>query len=324
MRALLTGGGGFIGSHFAEYLIRETTYDVHIVDDFSTGTPENLEHLTDESRVELTELDVRDTDAMRDAVTKADQVYHFAAAVGVERVVNESLLSLQTNVEGTKNVLEPAAEDGTPVFVASSSEVYGKSMDVPFAEDDDRVFGPTTVPRWGYANAKALDEFFALAHHNENGLPVVVGRFFNIVGPRQVGDYGMVIPTFVEQALRDDPLTVYGDGTQTRSFTHVEDACEVVFDLMHTDAATGDVFNVGSSEPVSINELAERVKDVTDSDSTVEHVPFDEVYGDDFEEPARRYPATEKLESVLGYAPDTDLDSILADVVEEQKTKLEV
>ncbi|MFC6952962.1 NAD-dependent epimerase/dehydratase family protein [Halorubellus litoreus] len=324
MRALLTGGGGFIGSHFAEYLLAETGYDVHIVDDFSTGVPGNVAGLREDDRVDVDELDVRDEAAMREAVASADEVYHFAAAVGVEKVVNEPLLSLKTNVEGTQNVLDPAAEDGTPVFVASSSEVYGKSLDVPFDEDDDRVLGPTTVPRWGYANAKALDEFLGLAHHQENGLPVVVGRFFNIVGPRQVGDYGMVIPTFVEQALRGDPITVYGDGTQTRSFTHVQDACEVVFDLMQTDAATGDVFNVGSSEPVTINELADRVKAAAGSDSPVEHVPFDEVYGDDFEEPPRRYPATEKLESALGYAPDTDLETILADVVEEQKTKLEV
>lgn len=319
MRALITGGGGFIGSHFADYLLAETDYEVHLVDNFSTGERSNVDHLAEDPRVELETVDVRDRTAMADAVRRADEVYHFAAAVGVERVVNEPLLSLQTNVRGTENVLDPAAEDDTPVFIASSSEVYGKSPDVPFSEDDDRVLGPTSVPRWGYANAKALDEFLALAHHDENGLPAVVGRFFNIVGPRQVDDYGMVVPTFVEQALAGEPITVYGDGTQTRSFTHVADACEVVFDLMHEDAATGDVFNVGSSEPVSINDLAERVKVTANSSSPIEHVPFAEAFGGDFEEPDQRYPDTSKLEAAIGYVPSTALDDIVTDVVAEKR-----
>ncbi|NHN40921.1 NAD-dependent epimerase/dehydratase family protein [Halorubellus sp. JP-L1] len=324
MEVLVTGGSGFIGSHLAEHVLAETEHDLHLVDDFSTGDRGNVAGLTDEARVTVDELDVRNAAAVREAVADADVVYHLAAAVGVELVVDEPLRSLRTNVQGTENVLDAAAEDGTPVFVASSSEVYGKSTAVPFGEDDDRVLGPTTVPRWGYANAKAMDEFYALAHHAENDLPVVVGRFFNTVGPRQIGDYGMVVPTFVEQALAGDPITVYGDGTQTRSFTHVADTVRVVHDLMTTPDAMGKVVNVGSANPVSINELAERVLDVTDSDSRIEHVPFETAFGDDFEEPRDREPDVSRLRETIGWAPDGDLDRILADVVAERPEETEV
>jgi UDP-glucose 4-epimerase len=318
VRALVTGGGGFIGSHFTDHLLAETTADIHLVDNFSTGVRSNVEHLADEPRVTIEEMDVTEPDQIEEAVEQADIVYHFAAAVGVQRIVEKPLLSLQTNIRGTENVLDPAAEEGVPVFIASSSEVYGKSPKVPFREDEDRVLGETTVPRWGYATAKALDEFYGFAHHDTNDLPVVVGRFFNIVGPRQVGDYGMVIPRFVEQALAGEPITVYGDGTQTRSFTYVRDATRVIHDLMQTPEAVGDVFNIGSSESVSINDLAQRVIEVTGSDSPIEHVPFEEAYDEDFEEPDHRYPDTSKLEAVLGSAPTTDLREILDSIVEEK------
>jgi len=324
MEVLVTGGSGFIGSHLAEHVLAATDADVRLVDDFSTGDRENVAALADDDRVVLESTDVRDEAAVREAVSRADAVYHLAAAVGVELVVDDPLRSLRTNVRGTEHVLDAAAEDGTPVFVASSSEVYGKSEAVPFGEEDDRVLGPTTVPRWGYANAKALDECYALAHHAENDLPVVVGRFFNTVGPRQIGDYGMVVPTFVEQALRGDPITVYGDGTQTRSFAHVADAVRVVHDLMTTPEATGRVFNVGSANPVSVNELAERVREVTGSDSRVEHVPFETAYGDDFEEPQDRAPDVSRLRETIGWTPDGDLDRILEDVVAEKRDEMEV
>lgn len=324
MRTLITGGGGFIGSHLADHLLETTDAQLHLLDDFSTGVPDNVSHLRDEPRVEIEEADVRNESAVASAVRGADRVYHLAAAVGVERVVDRPLESIRTNVAGTENVLDPAAEDGTPVFVASSSEVYGKPTDLPFSEEDDRVVGPTTSPRWGYANAKALDEFYALAHHRENDLPVVVGRFFNVVGPRQVGDYGMVVPTFVEQALRGDPITVYGDGTQTRCFTHVADAVEIAHDLLETETAHGRVVNVGSRERVSIRELAERVKSAVGSDSKIEHVPLSEAFDDDFEEPDHRFPDTDQLESLLGYTPETSLEEIVADTVAERKKKLEV
>ena len=324
MEVLVTGGSGFIGSHLAEHLLETTTADVRLVDDFSTGDRENVASIVASDRVRLESMDVRNEVLVRDAVSSADVVYHLAAAVGVRLVTEEPLRSLRTNVRGTELVLDAAAEDGTPVFVASSSEVYGKSPDVPFAEDDDRVLGPTDVPRWGYATGKALDEFYALAHHAENDLPVVVGRFFNTVGPRQVGDYGMVIPTFVEQALAGDPLTVYGDGTQTRTFAHVENVVRAVHELMNEPAATGRVFNVGGVNPVSINELAERVLAVTGSDSDIEHVPFEAAYGEDFEEPPDREPDVSRLRETLGWAPEGDLDGILEDVVAEKREGTEV
>ncbi|WP_128476566.1 GDP-mannose 4,6-dehydratase [Halorussus pelagicus] len=318
MTHLITGGGGFIGSHLADHLLADTDNDVLLLDDFSTGAETNIEHLRDHSRVEVLRADVRDRNAVFDAVGRADLVYHLAAAVGVQRIVENPLASLQTNLEGTENVLEAAAEDGTPTFLASSSEVYGKSENVPFSETDDVVYGRTTAPRWGYATAKATDEFLALAYHDERDLPVVVGRYFNIVGPRQTGQYGMVIPTFVDQALAGEDLTVYGDGTQTRSFTHVADAVEITHELLETESAHGEVFNVGAPNPTSINELAERVIDLTDSGSEITHISFEEAYDEDFEEPDQREPDVTKLRETLGWAPEPDLDRILSDVIEER------
>lgn len=318
MATLVTGGAGFIGSHLVDHLLAETATDVIVLDDFSTGQRTNVADFEDQDRVEIRRGDVRDPETVRNAVADAREVYHLAAAVGVENVVDNPLESLRTNLVGTENVLEAAAKHGTPTFVASSSEVYGKSTAVPFSEDDDRVTGPPATTRWGYASAKATDEFLALAFHEEEDLPVVVGRFFNIVGPRQSGQYGMVIPTFVQQALAGDPLTVYGDGTQTRSFTHVRDAVEVVYELMNTTSARGDVFNVGAPEPTSINELGERVLELTASESEITHVPFDEVYGPDFEEPDEREPDVTKLRETIGWAPEANLDRILRDVIEER------
>ncbi|WP_257301049.1 NAD(P)-dependent oxidoreductase [Haloarchaeobius sp. FL176] len=321
MTILVTGGAGFIGSHLVEYLLAETDESVLVLDDFSTGREENL---PGSSRLELVDGDVCDQELIEDLVDRSDSVYHLAAAVGVEKVVDEPLDSLRTNVEGTRYVLDAAAVVGTPVFVASSSEIYGKSTAVPFREDDDRVIGPTSVPRWGYANAKALDEFYALAHHDENNLPVVIGRFFNTVGPRQIGEYGMVIPTFVEQALADDPITVYGDGTQTRTFMHVHDTVEAVHGLMTEPEATGRVFNIGSSDSVSINDLAQRVKELAGSKSTIEYVPFEEAFDEDFEEPDHRQPDVTRLRDTLGWTPDSDLDRILKDVIAERRDDVEV
>jgi UDP-glucose 4-epimerase len=309
MTVLVTGGGGFIGSHLVEHLLAETDEDVLVLDDFSTGDRSNLADIKS-SRLIIEDGDVRNDSTVNDAVARADSVYHLAAAVGVQKIVDEPLDSLQTNLEGTENVLEAAAAGETPTFIASSSEVYGKSEAVPFAESDDRILGATDVPRWGYAGAKAVDEFLALAYADEHGLPTVVGRYFNIVGPRQAGQYGMVIPTFVEQALTGDPLTVYGDGTQTRSFTHVRDAVRATHELLTNEAARGEVFNVGSPNPTSINELAERV--------------IEEAYGEDFEEPNRREPDVEKLRETLGWAPETNLDRIIEDVIAERRETLGV
>jgi len=323
MSVLITGGAGFIGSHLVDHVLAQTSRQVVTLDDFSTGSASNLAHL-DTDRLETVDGDVCDESLVADLVDSADAVYHLAAAVGVQKIVDNPLDSMRTNLEGTENVLEAAAADTTPTFVASSSEVYGKSNAVPFAEGDDRVYGPTDAPRWGYATAKAADEFLALGFYAERDLPVVIGRYFNIVGPRQTGQYGMVIPTFIEQALAGDDLTVYGDGTQTRSFTHVEDAVSITHDLLTTPEAHGEVFNVGAPGPTSINDLAARVIALTDSDSEITHVPFAEAYDEDFEEPDEREPDVSKLRETLGRIPKTDLDRILRDVIDERTTEVSV
>lgn len=320
MTILVTGGSGFIGSHLVDHLLTETDSDIHVLDDFSTGSESNLSHL-ETDRVTITEGDVRDEDTVREVVSNAQTVYHLAAAVGVQKVIDQPLETLQTNLYGTEHVLDAAAEDGTPVFIASSSEVYGKQSSVPFSESDDRVFGPTEVARWGYAAGKATDEFLGFAYHDKYDFPVVIGRYFNVVGPRQTGQYGMVIPTFVEQALSGEPLTVYGDGTQTRSFTHVEDAVEITHELLETRSAHGEVLNVGSPTPTRIIDLAERIIEITDSPSEITHVPMDEAFDEDFEEPDHREPDVTKLRETIGWAPDVDIDRILEDIIQNRSDR---
>lgn len=322
MTVLVTGGGGFIGSHLVDHLLSEASMEIRILDDFSTGDRSNIAHI-DSDRVDVIDGDVRNSETVSDAAGDTDTIYHLAAAVGVEKVVDEPLDSLQTNLQGTENVLEAALAEGATVFIASSSEVYGKSETLPFSEGDDRVLGPVSVPRWGYASAKAVDEFLGLAYHDQHGLPVVIGRYFNVVGPRQIGEYGMVVPTFVEQALAGEPLTVYGDGTQKRSFTHVSDAVRATRELLETTDAHGEVFNIGAPNPDSIGELAERVLEHADSTSQLTHVPFEEAYGEDFEEPDRREADVSKLRETLGWAPEMDLDRILEDVIAERRRELE-
>jgi UDP-glucose 4-epimerase len=321
MTVLVTGGGGFIGSHLVDHFLEETTDDIRVLDDFSTGKRANLAHI-DDDRLTIVHGDVRDAETVREVAKGADEIYHLAAAVGVQKVVDEPLDSLRTNLQGTEHVLDAALAEDAATYIASSSEVYGKSDSYPFTERDNRVIGPSDVPRWGYATAKAVDEFLGLAYHDEHDLPVVVGRYFNIVGPRQVGEYGMVVPTFVEQALAEDPLTVYDDGTQRRSFTHVADAVRATYELVHTPAAHGEVFNVGSPDPTAINHLAERVLEHTGTDAPIIHVPLEEVYGEDFEEPECRDADVSKLRETLGWAPEMDLDRILEDVVAEYRGTL--
>jgi UDP-glucose 4-epimerase len=316
---LITGGAGFIGSHLADYLFDVTDQSLVLLDDFSTGSQPNIAHLSGEARVEIVEGDIRNRDLMSRLVGEADTVYHLAAAVGVRRVVDDTLDSLKTNLFGTEAVLEAAAADGTPVFIASSSEVYGKNDAVPFAEDNNLVFGPTTIPRWGYGIAKAADEFLALAYHEQRELPVTVGRFFNVVGPRQTGEYGMVIPRFVNQALAGDELTVYDDGRQTRSFVDARDAVEAVHNLLNTSAATGRIFNIGREDPVTIEELARLVVDRCESDSEIEYVPFETIYGEDFEEPTNRHADTTALRSVIDWEPDRSLTDIVDAVIAEAR-----
>ncbi|PCR90466.1 NAD-dependent epimerase/dehydratase family protein [Natrinema ejinorense] len=320
MRILVTGGSGFIGSHLVDFVLERTNHDIVVLDNFSTGTKTNLPN---SDRLEVVDGDVCDDAVVSKQVGRADTVYHLAAAVGVQKIVDSPLDSLRTNLRGTELVLEAAVEDETQVFIASSSEVYGKSEAVPFAESDDRVLGPTESLRWSYASAKAVDEALALAYNRKHDLPVVVGRYFNIVGPRQTGQYGMVIPTFVEQALTGEPLTVYGDGTQTRSFTHVRDAVRVTYQLLHSLEAYGSVFNIGSPHPTSINDLAERIIELTDSDSEIEHIPYEVAFDENFEEPQQREPDVTKLEETLGWHPETELDRILEDVIAERRSRLE-
>jgi UDP-glucose 4-epimerase len=320
MTYLVTGGGGFIGSHLVDYLLTNTSSDILILDNFSTGYKSNISH-PDSERIDIYEADIRNESEVAKIVSKASAIYHLAAVVGVRRVVERPLETLQTNLHGTENVLKSAAQSGIPVFIASSSEVYGKSEAVPFSETDDRVLGPSEVPRWGYAAGKATDEFLALTYQDKYNFPVVVGRYFNIVGPRQSSRYGMVIPRFVEQALAGDPLTVYSDGNQTRSFTHVRDAVKITHELLRTADAYGEVINIGAPDPTSVNELAERVIELADSDSDVAHIPLEEVYGSDFEEPEKREPDVTKLTNIAGWAPETNLERILRDVIGERRRK---
>ncbi len=315
---LVTGGAGFIGSHLVDELLRRGSEEVCIIDNFSTGRRDNLQHLADSPNVRLLDIDVRDSNQVPKLVEEANCVYHLAGAVGVERVIEDPIRAFETNVHGTENILKASSSD-TPVFIASTSEVYGKSHDLPFSEGDDRLMGDTTVPRWGYATAKAADEFLSLSYADRDDIPVVIARLFNVVGPRQTGDYGMVLPTFVRQARNGEPITVYGDGAQTRCFAHVSDVTTAICDLVNAEGSAGEVYNVGAETPVTIEELAERVVEIVDSSSPIVHVSTEEAFNDDFEEPKHRRPSIEKLRATLDTVPATSLDQIISDVAESQR-----
>jgi UDP-glucose 4-epimerase len=318
LRYLITGGAGFIGSHLAEELLAGG-HRVHVLDDLSTGAMDNIRRLKDDSSFSYTIESAASGTTVAELVDEADIVFHLAAAVGVELIVDSPVRTIETNVHTTEIVLAAANKKNKPVFVASTSEVYGKSANLPFREDGDLLLGPTTTGRWSYACSKAIDEYLALAYHKERGLPVVIGRLFNTVGPRQSGRYGMVIPNFVRQALADEPITVHGDGSQRRCFCHVKDVVRAVADLMDTEDAAGEVFNIGSTEEVSMLELAERVKRACGSDSEIRLVPYEEAYESGFEDMRRRIPDTSKLEALLGWRPTRTLDEILEDVIESQR-----
>jgi UDP-glucose 4-epimerase len=310
MRVLITGGAGFIGSHLAEALLT-AGHSVTAIDNLSTGSARNVDHLLDQPRFELIVDDVLNESRLAGLVERADTVFHLAAAVGVKWIIDHPLLSIRTNIRATESVLEQASRHGTKVLLASTSEVYGKNDGGPLREDADSIIGPTAITRWLYANTKATDEFLAYAYHREMGLPVVIVRFFNTVGPRQMGDYGMVVPRFVRQALRNEPITIHGDGSQSRCFTYVGDAVQALARLAVTPEAVGEVFNIGSEQEITILDLARKIIALTGSASEIRFIPYESVYQGGFEDMKRRVPDVSKLRAVIGYAPRTTLDENL-------------
>ena len=321
MKILITGGAGFIGSHLAERLL-DDGHGVVALDNLSTGSLDNIAALAKRPGFECVIGSVRDASLVDELVQTCDVAVHLAAAVGVKLILEKPSLSIHTNVNGTENVVHAASSRGKLVIIASSSEVYGKSRSVAFAEDDDLVLGSTANLRWSYACAKALDECLALSYAQEKKLSAIIVRLFNTTGPRQTGHYGMVLPGFVSQALKGEPITVYGSGTQTRCFAHVADVVESLVRLMNTPSALGEIFNVGNDEEITIEDLAAKVKRAAMSTSEIRKVPYSEVYGAGFEDMARRVPDVRKLERFTGYRPRTPLDTIIADIVAEQRAAL--
>jgi UDP-glucose 4-epimerase len=320
VRALITGGAGFIGSHLSELLL-DRGHDVLILDNLSTGSIDNISHLKGRAGFEYFVDSVNNEPLLAELIDRSDVVFHFAAAVGVKLIVEQPVYTIETNVHGTEVVLKHANKKKKLVVIASTSEVYGKSDDVPFREDSDLVLGPTPKHRWAYACSKAIDEFLALAYWKERKLPVIIVRFFNTVGPRQTGQYGMVIPNFVRQALAGEPITVFGDGTQSRSFTHVTDVVEALMKLITEPRAIGQVINIGTVQEVTILQLAERVRELSGSKSSIKFIPYEEAYESGFEDMPRRLPALEKVQQLIGYAPRHNLDDILAQVIDYFRKK---
>lgn len=315
MKALITGGAGFIGSHLAEALVARGD-EVYIIDNLSTGRIENLHGLLDEKRVHARWHSILEDGVLQELVDEVEVIFHLAAAVGVRLILDKPVETIETNILGTEKVLQCAAKGRKKVVLASSSEVYGKNDQVPLREEDDGVLGPTSKSRWSYACSKAIDEFLALAYWREKAVPVVILRFFNTVGPRQTGRYGMVVPRFVQQALRVEPITVYGDGHQSRSFTAVDDAVAAMIALTLHPEAPGQVFNVGNGSEVTIHELACRVKALTESASSIVFIPYAKAYQEGFEDLRRRVPDIAKLRRFTGFEPRWDLDATLARVIE--------
>ena len=320
MRALITGGAGFIGSHLSEQLL-EQGHEVLILDNLSTGSIDNIRHLKGRSGFEYFIDTVDNEPLLAELIDRSDVVFHFAAAVGVKLIVEQPVHTIETNVHGTEIVLKHANKKKKLVVIASTSEVYGKSDDVPFREDSDLVMGPTPKHRWAYACSKAIDEFLALAYWKERKLPVIIVRFFNTVGPRQTGQYGMVIPNFVRQALAGEPITVFGDGKQSRAFTHVSDVVGALLKLVNEPKAIGQVINIGNTEEITIEQLAERVRELSGSKSTIKYVPYDQAYESGFEDMPRRVPDLSRVSGLIGYAPTLSLDDILNQVIDYFRKK---
>ena len=317
-KALITGGAGFIGSHLAELLL-EDGWEIWALDDLSTGSLANVEHLRDRTDFHLVVDSVLSPAVVNELVHKCDVVYHLAAAVGVRLIVEQPVHTLVTNVQGTEVVLDHCNRFGKRVLIASTSEVYGDHREqVPLEEGARRIYGPTTQRRWAYADSKAMDEFLALAHHHERGLDCVIARLFNTVGPRQSGQYGMVIPNFVAAALAGRPLEIHGDGKQTRCFCHVEDTIRALRGLME-DGGSGEIYNIGSQEQISIVDLAQRVLEATGSASELVYVPYDQVYAEGIEDMLHRIPSISKIDGAIGWRPERDLERILVDVLDHTR-----
>jgi UDP-glucose 4-epimerase len=319
LKYLITGGAGFIGSHLSDRLI-DDGHEVTVIDNLSTGKLSNINHLRDNPNFRIKVSSVMDYDTLEQLVEECDQIYHLAAAVGVKLIMENPVETIITNVQGSENILKLASYYDKKVLIASTSEVYGKLMENngeinKLKEDGDWQLGSTGKRRWAYACSKAMDEFLSLAYYDEKKLPVVVVRFFNTVGPRQTGTYGMVIPNFVQKALLNESIQVHGDGEQSRCFTYVTDAVDAIITLMDTPEAEGQVFNVGGKEEISMNELAQKVKELTGSDSEINHIPYEEVYGKGFEDMRRRTPDLTKIKEAIGYEPTHTTEDILNNVI---------
>ncbi len=314
MNILITGGAGFIGSHLAEKLLKEG-HEVSVIDNLSTGKYSNIIHLIKNEKFNYVIDSILNREVLEKLIKNADQIYHLAAAVGVKYIIDNPLLSLRTNIVGTENVLEFANKYKKKVLIASTSEIYGKSDKIPFKEEDDRLLGSTHISRWSYSSAKAIDEFLALAYHREKKLPVVIVRCFNTVGPRQTGQYGMVVPKFVHNALLNHPITIFGDGKQSRCFCDVCDVTDGMIKLMNTKKAEGQIFNIGNDKSISIEELAQKIKKMTNSRSKIDYVKYEDAYEEGFEDMRHRRPDLTKVKEMIGYKPKFSLDQILQRII---------
>jgi UDP-glucose 4-epimerase len=318
MKALVTGGAGFIGSHLTERLLKDGN-SVAVIDNLSTGSIKNIEAFRNLREFTFTEGDIRDAKLMEDLTERCDVIYHLAAAVGVQLIADKPVHTIETNIGGTETVLNVANKFGRKILIASSSEVYGKNEAVPFREDDDIVLGSTSLSRWSYACSKAIDEFLGLAFYQQYGLEVIIGRFFNTIGPRQTGRYGMVVPRFVQWALKGEPVSIYGTGQQRRCFCYVADLVEAIIGLMNCEQAAGKVFNIGSTEEITIESLADKIIEMTASKSKKEFVPYDIAYGRPIEDIMRRLPSIARIKEAIGWEPKTPLTDTLRMIIEEKR-----
>jgi len=320
MKALVTGGAGFIGSHLAERLVKEG-HKVTVIDNLSTGTLKNIEGLKDKPGFDFVEGDVRDAELMEGLAKHSDAIFHLAAAVGVNLIADKPVHTIETNIVGTEVVLEAANKFSRKILIASSSEVYGKNEAVPFQEDDDIVLGSTSFSRWSYACSKAIDEFLGLAFYRQHGLGVIIARFFNTIGPRQTGRYGMVVPRFVQRALKNEPVLIYGTGRQSRCFCYVEDVVDAIIGLMNCEDAAGTVYNIGSTEEITIEGLADKIIEMTGSKSKKEFISYEEAYGRPIEDMMRRVPNLGRIKEAIGWEPKLTLTETLEVIIESEKTR---